>query len=117
MTNPMQPLDPIAANDPVTPHDTPSSPAGFAMVTPHGQGPAPYDIQAPQGDLTGEYAAAGAITGAGIVYTHGPRQALTETLMQSPAGFAVDGYDIDAGYPGSATGEGGWPTNVEPPGM
>src|SRR5258707_995092 len=46
MTNPMQPLDPIAANNPVTPADTPSSPSGFARVTPHGRGPAPYDLRA-----------------------------------------------------------------------
>lgn len=41
--------------DPVTPADTPSDPAGYAMVTPHGQGTAPYDIQAPAEDLSGAF--------------------------------------------------------------
>jgi hypothetical protein len=108
------PLDPSFTPPPVTPSDTPSSPAGYAEVTPHGQGPAPYDIQAPQDDLSGMVAAAGALSGAGIVYPQGPRQAMTETLMASPAGFAVDGYDIDAGYHGGGTEE--WPNNIEPGG-
>jgi hypothetical protein len=55
MTNPMQPLDPQGAPPPVTPADTPSDAAGYAMVTPHGQGPAPYDIQAPMADLSGAF--------------------------------------------------------------
>jgi len=113
MTNPMQPLNPAGANDPVTPADSPSSPAGYASVTPHGQGAAPYDIQAPQGDLTGAYDGAGALTGAGVVYPRGARQMETETLMQSPAGFAGDGYDIDAGYH-AGPGQDGWPSNIEP---
>ncbi len=116
MTNPVQPLDPMGPPPPVTPHDTPSSPAGYALVFPHGIGPAPYDIQAPQASLAGEYAAAGAISGAGIAYPRGPRQAETETLMQSPAGFAAGGYDIDAGYGGAMGGDPGWPVNIEPGG-
>ena len=100
----------------ITPSDTPSSPAGYAEVTPHGQGTAPYDVQAPQGDLTGIFDEANALSAAGVLYAQGPRQAMTETLMQSPAGFGLDGYDIDAGYHGGAGGEGGWPTNVEPGG-
>src|SRR5260221_13177857 len=116
MTNPMQPLNPAGANDPVTPADAPSPPAGFASVPPHGRGPAPYDIQAAQASLAGEYAAAGAISGAGVVYPRGPRQAETETLMQSAAGFAVGGYDIDAGYGGDMGGDPGWPNNIEPGG-
>jgi len=111
MTNPMQPLDPIGANDPVTPADSPSSPAGFASVTPHGRGPAPYNIQAPVPDVTGEFNAANAVAGAGVLYPQGPRQAQTEVLLSSPEGFAVGGYDIDAGTTH------GWPTNVEPAGM
>jgi hypothetical protein len=99
----------------ITPADSPSSPADYAAVTPHGQGPAPYDVQAPQADLAATVAAAGALTGAGIIYPQGPRQAMTETLMQSPAGFALDGYDIDAGYHGGG-GDEGWPNNVEPGG-
>ncbi len=109
-----QPVDAAGAPDPVTPAAAASSPADFAAVTPHGRGPAGYDIQAPMPDLAGAYAAAGAITGAGIVYPQGPRQAMTETLMQSPQGFALDGYDIDAGYH-AGPGQDGWPANVEPP--
>lgn len=109
------PLDFQAVPPNITPADTPSSPAGYASVTPHGQGPAPYNIQAAQDDLSAAVAAAGALSGAGIVYPRGPRQQMTETLMQSPAGFAVNGYDIDAGYHGGdATEE--WPNNVEPGG-
>jgi hypothetical protein len=108
MTNPMQQLDPQPAPDPITPRDTPSNPAGFAQVTPHGQGPSWYDIQAPMADLSGAYDAAGAVGGAGIVYPQGPRQAQTEQLIQSPQGFATSGYDIDAGWTG------GWPNDVEP---
>ena len=62
----------------ITPSDTPSSPAGYAEVTPHGQGIAPYDVQAPQADLAGLVAEAGALAGAGVIYPQGPRQAMTE---------------------------------------
>jgi hypothetical protein len=116
MTNPVQALDPMSAPNPITPAATPSSPSNYAQVTPHGQGTAPYDVQAPQADLSGVVSAAGAIAGAGIVYPRGPRQAETETLMQSPAGFAADGYDIDAGYHGVIAGDPGWPNNIEPGG-
>ena len=92
----------------ITPSDTPSSPSNYESVTPHGQGPAPYNIQAPQQDLTAAVAGAGAITGAGIVYGMGPRQQQARALMESPQGFASQGYDIDAGYPGT------WGTDKEP---
>jgi hypothetical protein len=111
-----QNLDSLTVPPPVTPADSPSSPAGYASVTPHGRGPAPYDIQAPQQDLSADVAAAGALTGAGVIYPQGPRQSLTEALLQSPQGFAVDGYDIDAGYH-AGPGQDGWPSNVEPGGM
>ncbi len=116
MTNPMQPLDPISPPDPVTPAATPSSPAGYAMVTPHGRGPAPYNIQAGNDEavITAVTNAAGALAGAGIVYPQGPRQAATESLLSSAQGYGAQ--DIDAGYPGSAAGESGWPVNVEPGG-
>lgn len=115
MTNPMQPLDPIGAPDPVTPADSPSSPSGFASVTPQGQGPAPYDIQAPMEDLAGLVEAAGRLTGAGIVYPQGPRQAETATLLNSPQGFAGGtGYSITTGWSGGG-GDAGWPNDPEPP--
>ena len=115
MTNPMQPLDPQSPPGPVTPVDTPSDPAGYAMVTPHGQGPAPYDIQAPMDDLTAVTEAAGRLAGAGVVYPQGPRQAQTEALLDSPPGFATgDGYSITAGWSGGG-GDTGWPNDPEPP--
>ena len=99
MSNPMQPLDPAAAPSPVTPAGSPSSPL-YGSVTPHGQGPAPYDIQAPMEDLSGLTASAGAVAGAGIVYPQGPRQAATEAFLSSPAGFGE--LSITSGMSGGA---------------
>ena len=66
MGNPyLQNLDPVPAPDPVTPQASPADPSGFAMVTPHGQGPAPYDIQAPMDDLTAAVAGARELSGGG----------------------------------------------------
>src|SRR5258708_9705521 len=96
MTNPMQPLDQAGANDPVTPRDTPSSPAGYASVTPHGQGPAPYNIQAGAPDLSGVFGSANATAGAGVLYAQSERQRQTEVLLSSPPGFAVGGYATHA---------------------
>ena len=94
----------------ITPPDSPSSPENFAQVTPHGQGPAPYDIQAPLsvGEITAAFDQANADGGSGVLYPQGARQAETQTLLESPAGFASDGYDIDAGTTA------GWPNDVEP---
>ena len=94
----------------ITPQDTPSSPENFAQVTPHGQGPAPYDIQAPLsvGEITAAFDASVADGGSGVLYPQGARQSETQTLLESPAGFASDGYDIDAGTTA------GWPNDVEP---
>jgi hypothetical protein len=107
----MMPLDPTAAPPAVTPADSPSSQSGYAAVTPHGQGTAPYDIQAPQQDLSALVADAGALAGAGVVYPQGPRQAETEMLLSSPQGYGEQ--DIDAGWSGGG-GDTGWPANVEP---
>ena len=111
--NPVQPLDPTAPPPVITPADTPSSPSGYAAVTPHGQGTAWYDVQAPQQDLTASVETAGRLTGAGVVYPRGPRQAETEALLQSPMGFGE--FDVTAGYHG-APGQDGWPANTEPGG-
>lgn len=116
MTNPMQPYDPYPVPNPVTPAATPSDPAGYASVTPHGQGPAPYDIQAPlmDGEITAAFNGANAVGGAGFLYPQGPRQAQTERLLASPPGFATgSGYSITAGYSGSG-GDTGWPNDPEP---
>lgn len=89
----------------ITPSDTPSAPDLYAAVPTQAA-----DIQAPQQDLAGVFDAANRVAGAGVLYPQGPRQAETETLLQSPQGFAVEGYDIDAGF------SAGWDTNVEPGG-
>jgi hypothetical protein len=89
----------------ITPSDSASAPEQYAAVPVQ-----EFDIQAPQADLSAPFGAANAVAGAGVLYPQGPRQAMTEALLTSPQGFAVEGYDIDAG------GEAGWPTNVEPGG-
>jgi hypothetical protein len=94
----------------ITPGDSPSSPADYAAVPPHGQGPAPYDIQAPQADLSATFDAAGRLAGAGVLYPQGPRQAQTEALLSSAQGFGE--FDIIPGYDGG----GEWPANTEPGG-
>ena len=107
---------PAAAPPPVTPPDSPASPSDYAAITPHGRGPAWYDIQAPQQDLTAEFGEANAVAAAGVLYPMGPRQAQAEGLLGSAQGFALDGYDIDAGFHGGQGGDAGWPNNVEPGG-
>lgn len=92
----------------MTPSDSPSAPQQYEAVTPHGRGPAPYDILAPQEDLTAAVNAAGALTGAGIVYPVSARQSEALTMLQSPQGFGSDGYDINTGYHGT------WQADVEP---
>jgi hypothetical protein len=93
---------------PVMPSDTPSSPQNYDSVTPHGQGTAPYDVQAPMQDLAAMTAAAVAAAGPG-----GPRQAQTEALLVSPQGYGLpSGSDITAGFNGS--GDDSWPAMAEP---
>lgn len=109
-----QGVSPMPVPPTVTPADSPSAPAQYAGVAPHGQGTAPYDVQAPQQDLSALVADAGALTGAGVIYPQGPRQAMTEALLSSPQGYGEQ--DIDAGWSGGG-GDAGWPANVEPQGM
>jgi hypothetical protein len=94
-----QNLDPDAAPSPVTPQDTPANAAGWAKVTPPGAGPAPYDISAPQDipGITAAVAAAGALTGAGVVYPEGPRQREAGAILFSPQG--AESSDVFAGFP------------------
>jgi len=121
------PLDPAAAPDPVTPQATPSDPRGYAMVTPSGTGPAPYNIQAPMDDLTAAVQASmdltggseGAPTGAGLPDRMSPRQSAAQHLMDSPQGFnsggGTSGWDITPGYSGSSDDPmNGWPNNPQP---
>jgi hypothetical protein len=105
------PMDPMSPPSPVTPADAASSPANYANVFPHGQGPAPYDIQAALPDTAGPFAAAVAVSGEGVLYPQGPRQAATQVLLGSPEGFGE--YDIQQGYAGG--GGGSWPCSAEPP--
>lgn len=117
-----QNLDPAAAPPPVTPAAPPSSPL-YGSVTPHGMGTAPYGVQAPSplaevssafSDANAQNGAAfdgGGLHGQGFLTPQSPRQAQTEALMESDAGFGVDGFDVTAGSTF------GWPASVEPPGM
>ena len=107
-----QNLDPMAVPSPITPQASPADPAGYAMVTPHGQGTSWYDIQAPTDEaaFASQYQAAG-VAGAGIVYPVGPRQAATEALLYSPQGAGA--MDITSGYAGA--GGGSWPADPSPP--
>ena len=92
----------------ITPSDSPSSPSGYAGVTPHGQGPAPYDIQAPLGEaqIAAAFDATNREMGAGVLYPMGPRQAETERLLSSPPGYGD--FDILSGTTAD------WPADVTP---
>jgi hypothetical protein len=92
----------------ITPSDSPSSPADYAGVAVSGT-----DIQAPldTAAVTASFDAANRDNGQGVLYPQSERQAQTQALIQSDPGFAVGGYDIDAGTTC------GWPANVEPAGM
>jgi hypothetical protein len=109
-----QNLDPITPPDQITPAGGPSSPSNYAMVTPHGRGPAPYDIQAPllDGEITAAFNDANATGGAGVLYPVSPRIVDARTMMESPQGFGSGGYDILGGY--HMGGGDGWPNDVEP---
>jgi hypothetical protein len=84
----------------ITPSDSASAPAQYDAVPVQGT-----DIQAPQQDLSGTFAAATALAAPGS-----ERQTMTESLLSSPPGFATEGYDIDSGFAA------GWDTNVAPGG-
>jgi hypothetical protein len=89
----------------ITPRDTPSSPENYAQVA-----TSQTDIQAPMsdGEIGAAFDSSVAAGGSGVLYPQGPRQAQTQQLLESPAGFASGGYDIDAGTTA------GWPNDVEP---
>jgi hypothetical protein len=87
----------------ITPADSPSAPEQYAAMA-----VARENIQAPLDDLTGLVAAAGALSGADVLYPIGPRQHESAVMLNSPEGFGLDGYDINAGYHGM------WPNDVEP---
>lgn len=88
---------------PMTPSDAPSSPGDYAAVPVQ-----PMDIQAPMTDVTPVFDAANAAAGAGVLYGQSARQAETQQVMESKAGFGVDGFAVDGGS------SAGWPNNVAP---
>jgi hypothetical protein len=89
----------------ITPSDSPSAPELYSAVPVQD-----VNIQAPQQDLHAEFNAANDAAGAGVLYPQSDRQKQTEALLSSPQGFAVEGYDIDAGSAAQ------WPRNIEPGG-
>ena len=115
-----QNLDPMSVPDPVTPADSPGDPRGYAMVTPGGRGTAPYDIQenlgAIQADVTAAANGATAVSAAGVLYAMGPRQRVTQGLLDSPQGFSsgggTSGYDITPGWSGEP--DDSWDNNPQP---
>jgi len=94
----------------ITPTDGPSSPENYAMVTPHGRGPAAYDIAAPLGEagITSAFDQSNADAGAGVLYEQSERQHQAASVLESPAGFGADGFTVDGGTTA------GWPRDVKP---
>ena len=109
-----QDVNPQSPPDQITPADSPSSPSGYAQVTPHGQGPAPYNIQAPDltPDVTAAFNTANELGGAGFLYPMSERITEAKTLLESPQGFGLAGFDVDGGWHGG--GGDGWPADVNP---
>ena len=109
-----QDASPQSPPDQITPAAAPSSPSGFASVTPHGRGPAAYDIQAPlaDGEITAAFNEANSLGGAGVLYPMSERIGQAKELLESPQGFGSGGFDVDGGWHGG--GGGSWPNDVEP---
>jgi hypothetical protein len=93
--------DPAGAPDPVTPQAGPGDAAGWAQVAPHGRGPAPYDIAAPQdiAGITGAFSAAGALSAGAEndIYPSSPRQHEAQALLESPQG--AQAMSVISGFP------------------
>jgi hypothetical protein len=89
----------------ITPSDSASAPEQYAAVPVQSM-----DILAPQQDLAATLDAANALTGSGVLYPQGPRQAATEALLSSPAGFGE--FNVTAGYSGGGGED--WPGDVSP---
>jgi len=62
------------------------------------------------GEMSGPLENLAAMAAAAESAANGPRQAQARSLLESPQGFGLDGYDIFAGYSGT------WPADVEPGG-
>jgi len=89
----------------ITSSDSPSAPDRYSQVA-----TAQQNIQAPlsDGEIMSAFDSANAEGGAGFLYPMSDRIRDARTLLESPAGFAVDGFDIFGGYHGT------WPADVEP---
>ena len=89
----------------ITPSDTPSSPSNYASVPVQGM-----DIQAPSpaDAVTAAFNTANDLGGSGVLYPMSERIQQAKTLLESPAGFGSDGFDVDGGWHGD------WPADVEP---
>ena len=100
-----QNTDPQSPPDQITPAASPSSPSNYAGVAVQGM-----NIQAPlpEGEITSAFNTANALGGAGVLYPMSDRIQQAKTLLESPQGFASDGFDIDGGWHGD------WPSDVEP---
>jgi hypothetical protein len=89
----------------ITPSDSASSPADYASVAVQ-----PVNIQAPQADLSGEFGAANAAAGSGVLYPQSERQAETGRLLASPQGYGA--FSILGGYSGGGGED--WPSDASP---
>ena len=89
----------------ITPSDSPSAPehyAGVPVQQVNIQAPLPTD------QVTSAFDSANAEGGSGVLYPMSERIADARTLLESPQGFGLDGFDITGGFHGD------WPANVEP---
>ncbi len=91
----------------ITPSDSPSAPEQYAAVPVQ---PADIQVGNDEAAITSAFDAANRDAGQGVLYPASERQAQAKALIESDSGFAVGGYDIDAGT------NCGWPNNVEPGG-
>jgi hypothetical protein len=64
----------------------------------------------PLPDVQGAFDQAIADGGSGVLYPMSDRITEAETLLNSPQGFGIDGFNIESGA------SAGWPTDMEPPG-
>jgi len=68
-----------------------------------------FAMEAPLPDVQAAFDAAVADGGAGFLYPESPRIAEARTLLESPQGFGLGGFNIESGA------SAGWPTDMEPP--
>ena len=101
-----QDVDPQSPPDQVTPAGGPSSPSNYAGVAVQGM-----DIQAPSpvGAVTAAFDESIALGGSGVLYPMSERITQAKTLLESPQGFGLGGFNIESGAAA------GWPTDMEPP--